>query len=413
MTKLITPINVLVLSALLLTAVFIGITESKRRTVKEDLVELSNIQYGLFNVDEWKKIIEKVIEKQVNEFQVTSQNKDDLRKSISGFLNTELTKMEKIYYEENSRDFMGIVRNGVASITNIFGEIKKNVPEITEDIIKFLDDPKNKGAIKEYLIEKVHSYADKTFTKMDYSKHDKIIERNGYTNREEAISGLYSEKEKLRNQTSIYKLILLFFFLTIGALLLSKVKFTALQVLLLSCICLIFLLLGLIVPMIEIDARIVEINISIIGEPVTFTDQVLFYKSKSILEMIYLMFQQNGIDLLLVGALILTFSVLFPVSKLIASIFASFYPKKQSNKVVKFLVFKTGKWSMADVMVVAIFMAYIGFSGIISEQLKQIDQISKNTEILSTNNSSLQLGFFSFTAFAFLGMLLSRKIRQN
>jgi hypothetical protein len=67
---------------------------------------------------------------------------------------------------------------------------------------------------------------------------------------------------------------------------------------------------------------------------------------------------------------------------------------------------------MADVMVVAIFMAYIGFSGIISEQLNQIDKISDSTEILSTNNSSLQLGFFSFTAFAFLGILLSRKVRQ-
>jgi uncharacterized paraquat-inducible protein A len=33
------------------------------------------------------------------------------------------------------------------------------------------------------------------------------------------------------------------------------------------------------------------------------------------------------------------------------------------------MVFKTGKWSMADVIVVAIFMAYIGFSGIVGEQL--------------------------------------------
>lgn len=412
MRKLITPINVLLLTVLLITSVFIGITESKRRTVKEDLIELSNIQYGLFNVDEWKKIIERVIEKQVNDFQVTNQNKDDLRKSISSFLNTELTKMEKIYYEENKKDFMGIVRSGIASITNIFGEIKKEVPEITEDIIKFLDDPKNKGAIKEYLIEKIHSYADKTFTKMDYTKHDAIIKKYGFNNRDKAIAELFETKENLRNQTQIYKFILLFLFIAVGALLLSKIKFTALQILLFSITCFVFLLLGLIVPMIEIDARIVEIKISVIGEPVTFTDQVLFYKSKSISEMIYLMFQQKGLDLILVGIMILMFSILFPVSKLIASIIASYNQKMQSNKIVKFLVFKTGKWSMADVMVVAIFMAYIGFSGIISEQLKQIDQISESTEIISTNNSSLQLGFFSFTAFAFLGMLLSRKIRQ-
>jgi hypothetical protein len=412
MKKTITPITIFILIALLVTAMFIGSTEVKRRNVKGDLVELSNIQYGLFNVDEWKKIIERVIEKKVNDFKVTNQNKDELRVSISGFLNTELTKLEKIYYKENKKDFMGLVRSGVASITNIFGEIKRNVPQLTEDIINFLDDPKNKGAIKEYLVNKIHSYADKTFTKMDYSKHDAIIEKHGFSNRQEAVSGLYVMKENLKNQTLIYKYILLFLFVTVGALLLSKVKFTALQILIFSIICFTFLLLGLIVPMIEIDARIVEINISIIGEPVTFTDQVLFYKSKSIIEMINLMFQQGSIDLLLVGIMILTFSILFPVSKLFACIIASFNPKKQSNKIVKFLVFKTGKWSMADVMVVAIFMAYIGFSGIISEQLNQIDKISDSTEILSTNNSSLQLGFFSFTAFAFLGILLSRKVRQ-
>lgn len=412
MTKITTPISILILVALLVTAVFIGKTESKRRDVKGDLIELSNIQYGLFNVDEWKKIIERVIEKKVSEFKVTNQNKTELRVSISKFLNTELGKLEKSYYKENKKDFMGLLRSGVASITNIFGEIKKNVPELTEDIIHFLDDPKNKGAIKEYLIDKIHGYADNTFTKMDYSKHDAIIDKHGFPDRETTIAGLINKKEKLNNQTLLYKYILLFLFITVGALLLSKIKFNSLQILVFSSICLVFLLLGLIVPMIEIDARIVEINISIIGEPVTFTDQVLFYKSKSILEMIQLMFQQNSFDLFLVGVMILTFSVLFPVSKLVTSIIASFNPKKQANKIVKFLVFKTGKWSMADVMVVAIFMAYIGFSGIISEQLKQIDQISDSTEILSTNNSSLQLGFFSFTAFAFLGMLLSRKVRH-
>jgi hypothetical protein len=243
--------------------------------------------------------------------------------------------MERIYFKENKKDFMGLLRSGVASITNIFGKIKKNVPELTEDIIDFLDDPKNKGAIKEYLVEKVHSYADKTFTKMDYSAHDAIIAKHGFTNREAAILGLFEMQEKLKNQTLLYKYILLFLFIAVGALLLSKIKFSAFQILLFSSICLVFLLLGLVVPMLEIDARIVEINISIIGEPVTFTDQVLFYKSKSILEMIYLMFQQSGIDLLLVGVMILTFSILFPISKLVASIIASFNPKKQSNKIVR------------------------------------------------------------------------------
>ena len=65
---------------------------------------------------------------------------------------------------------------------------------------------------------------------------------------------------------------------------------------------------------------------------------------------------------------------------------------------------------MADVMVIAIFMSYIGFSGIITEQLQQIESISTSVEILTTNKSSLLTGFFFFTAFAIFSLGISQKI---
>jgi len=74
------------------------------------------------------------------------------------------------------------------------------------------------------------------------------------------------------------------------------------------------------------------------------------------------------------------------------------------------LVWESGKWSMADVMVVAIFMSYIGFSGILSEQLKQLENFGSSVEILTTNQSQLQTGFFAFTGFALLSMCLSRSV---
>jgi hypothetical protein len=82
----------------------------------------------------------------------------------------------------------------------------------------------------------------------------------------------------------------------------------------------------------------------------------------------------------------------------------------KSNKVALWLVTESGKWSMADVMVVAIFMAYIGFSGILSEQLLQLEKLGTNLEVLTTNHSSLQTGFFAFTGFVLLSMLLTHKI---
>jgi hypothetical protein len=77
------------------------------------------------------------------------------------------------------------------------------------------------------------------------------------------------------------------------------------------------------------------------------------------------------------------------------------------------MVFKTGKWSMADVMVVAIFMAYIGFGGIISDQLRQLENISQYVDILTTNKSGLQLGFYLFTSFTVLSLVVSQKISSH
>src|SRR3989337_4221226 len=68
---------------------------------------------------------------------------------------------------------------------------------------------------------------------------------------------------------------------------------------------------------------------------------------------------------------------------------------------------------MADVMVIAIFMAFIGFSGILRDQLKVIEVDSNNLDLLTTNASTLQIGFYTFLSFAVLGLLLSHKLQYS
>ena len=125
------------------------------------------------------------------------------------------------------------------------------------------------------------------------------------------------------------------------------------------------------------------------------------------------MIMQGSFDLIMVGFLIFIFSVLFPLSKLVSSICLVSSPNLKSNRIIYFLVNKTGKWSMADVMVVAIFMSYIGFSGILTEQLNQLENLSSKMDILTTNKSSLQIGFFAFTSFALLSLLITNKLQNN
>ena len=68
---------------------------------------------------------------------------------------------------------------------------------------------------------------------------------------------------------------------------------------------------------------------------------------------------------------------------------------------------------MADVMVIAIFMAYIGFSGILSEQLNHLGGLSSSVEVLTTNQTQLQTGFFLFTAFAVISLIVSHRMQYN
>jgi hypothetical protein len=75
--------------------------------------------------------------------------------------------------------------------------------------------------------------------------------------------------------------------------------------------------------------------------------------------------------------------------------------------VIKFFVLKSGKWSMADVMVVAMFMTYIGFNGIITSQLNQLSSSTQELEILTTNGTSLQPGYYLFLTYTLLALFLS------
>lgn len=395
-------------------SVFISQVNNQKRAVKEDLIELSNIKYGLFNVDEWKRILADLLTKKIEEFKFDTKNRKQMKKKISDFLYKVIDDLENRYYEENSHGLLGSwsLKNLGARCLDVFGKMKRDVPVFTNQILDFINDPGNKKAVRSYLISKLNEYADDTFSKLDYTIHNSIIDKYKFGNKARTLSFLNVRLEEFQQILNRYKYILIFLVGLTTVFIYSVKTISKIEFALLASICFLFLLLGLLQPMLEIDARISEIKMSLLGEQISFRDQVLYYKSKSILEVVKLMLNQGSFDLLIVGLLVFTFSVLFPFSKLVSSICLVMFPHLKSKKVVWFLVYKTGKWSMADVMVVAIFMSYVGFSGILTEQLGQLAELSSKLEILTTNKSSLQIGFISFFAFALLNLLLTGKLRN-
>ncbi len=170
----------------------------------------------------------------------------------------------------------------------------------------------------------------------------------------------------------------------------------------------ILLIAGVTTPMIDMEAKISQMSFVLMGHPIHFENQVLYFQSKSILDVFWIMITHKDIQMKFVGVLLITFSIVFPLLKIASSLGYYYnYHHARENPVIRFFVLKSGKWSMADVMVVAIFMAYIGFNGIISSQFGQLSSAAQEVVILTTNGTSLQPGYYLFLTYTLLALFLS------
>lgn len=111
---------------------------------------------------------------------------------------------------------------------------------------------------------------------------------------------------------------------------------------------------------IPISARVLGMNVQVEVTQAFEGDMYFYYQSKSVVELIQLLFRQHN---WLVGLAILLFSVLFPLGKITSTYYLALRPTSK-NRTLSFFVEKSGKWSMADVFVVAVFLAYLAFSNI-------------------------------------------------
>lgn len=120
------------------------------------------------------------------------------------------------------------------------------------------------------------------------------------------------------------------------------------------------------------------------------------------------MITHDDVQMKAVGILMVLFSVVFPLLKMTASLVYYYdFHQARTNLWVKFFVLKSGKWSMTDVLIVAIFMAYIGFNGIISSQFGNLKTTGQEIVILTTNGTLLQPGFYIFLTYTLLALFLS------
>ena len=130
------------------------------------------------------------------------------------------------------------------------------------------------------------------------------------------------------------------------------------------------LIIGVIIPMLEISAYSTNLTIPLkfsvplIGE-IDIPDKVFegrmyyYYQSKSVIDLIDVLLESKNY---VVAVSIFGFSVLVPFTKLTLSVLLLLSRPFRESGLVKRTVGRIGKWSMADVFVVATFLSYLSFS---------------------------------------------------
>jgi hypothetical protein len=376
---------------------------------KNDYAELNHVKYGLFSVEEWKRQITVILAEEINKLNLSRTNERELRKHIEGLLNTLIDKIDKKIREGNSGSAEGWVKQSFINIFISLEDIKKGIPEYTDAVIHEMTKPKTKGQIKTMLNKQLKQYSSQTFDTQDTSQMSRILLRTDSKDIESArikLNKAISVKHDLIFKEAILLIILSVILFALSGF--SKQPLAPSRYILLVLSLIILLIAGVTTPMIDMEAQISQMSFVLMGHPIHFENRVLYFQSKSILDVFWLMITYKDIQMKFVGVLLITFSIFFPLLKIASSLGYYYnYHHARENPVIKFFVLKSGKWSMADVMVVAIFMAYTGFNGIITSQFDQLISAGQELVILTTNGTSLQPGYYLFLTYTLLALFFS------
>lgn len=391
---------------------------SQRKQLKEDYSTINNITFGVFSVDQWRDKIVAIVNGRVHNFNITAEQKKALQAEVEQALH-------------------GLIHKTVATInkpqTSIGGKLKKFafnkfvdtdqvqalVPSFARTIINKVTSPASKARLKDIATGKINQLKKETFdstatasaTVTSYMYHKYQV-----TNAGEFDQQINSQIASIRKVSFDYLFAMfgcILIVLGVWWLLRNQYHLEAALYVMSLLFAFVLITVGVTTSIIEVDARIKTVNFALLGQQVTFKNQVLFFQSKSISGIVLTLLKQPKADAVLVAILILVFIILFPVLRLIFTGVHLLAGKELAeNKLVKYFAFQSGKWSMADVMIVGVLMTYIGLNGILESQLSNLNIHNSFLTTITENNTSLQTGYYVFVAFVLYNLVLTTIVKK-
>lgn len=387
---------------------------ARQEMIKADHATVNNISYGLLSVDQWQDEVSGIVGRQVRHFKLTPRQKRQLQTEVEEVLYALINKAEAMV-EKKPQSVGGKLRKMAIKTFVKTDKIRAQVPAFAQSIIAKADNPDQKAKLSDLAMHKFtelkHTGSIDSTLRANHALFDGLYHKYNVSSTETLNKKLDKLLQDIRVEMYHYCFLMLGCILVVLGLwwmLRKRAELHGTLFILSLLFAFILLAVGLSASMIEVDCRINTLDFMLLGEHVVFKDQVLFYESKSILGVVEVLFKQTAADSIAVGALILCFSILFPVMKLSSTGIHLLSKKKLAeNRIIKYFAFQSGKWSMADVIVIAILMTYIGLNGLLDQQLALLRINSPELTLITTNNTALQPGYIIFISFVLYGLILS------
>src|SRR6185312_10238124 len=229
----------------------IGILSS-RRTLREQLAEISHVRYGLLNADRWVEKVVPVLDAQIDALDLTAANRASLRPMVVSSLNRLLDQVKEQLAPKPPAGgapagFAALAQ--AALINSMVAGLKPHVPEYADMVLRELANPQNKKAVRDYIRGIVADGARATFGNVDKQWYNAILKQYGCADDTACKSELAGRIHALDSKATFRYILALA--AAAFAFLLLNAQPSAIAVQLLFCIAL--LLGGILTPMIEVE----------------------------------------------------------------------------------------------------------------------------------------------------------------
>lgn len=404
--KYILPISFFIVLALLSYKV-IHFSNEKQQ-LRYELAEINSIKYGLFDVDQWKDKIAEIIVKKIDEYEITSENKEYIKGHIEAGFYKLLDELSLFLEQEQTKGnwFEQIVKTVTYGVVFDKESFKSQVPLWADEVMKLIENPNTQQQLKDHLKNRIVQLINDSKSVNEKTVLNNILSKHSFRIEQKEKCANYVEKmiKEAESKILVYSIILILICL-IPFLLAVFVSSEIENIIILKVLSLIALLtVGISIPMLSIDVRIDNFEFILLGEKITFQNQALYFQNKSILQVIKILITSLKFKAILTGIFIFFFSIVFPFTKLSCILYESFTGVKTA--VSDFFVNKSGKWSMADVMVVSIFLSFLGINSFLNDLLKLTESTKEYLTIIPNNNHSyLETGIIYFILFVLLSLL--------